>query len=73
MSQQVLVKQDNGITYTCDSLEEAIDALREVYGEAIGERVVLGVSRVFVWRDAHDAANDEDGSRACATISQLIK
>jgi hypothetical protein len=63
-------------THTCqvdtfDTLDEALDALREVYGDDIEvdgtEDLDQSHGRALVWRDEADSV-DDDGARAVASI-----
>jgi hypothetical protein len=68
----VRVKQTNGITYACNSLTEALEELKEVYGADIVTEGDIRKGAVLVWADAESAEND-DGARAVAKITKISK
>lgn len=65
----IKVKHAHGQTDTFADLDEALAGLREVYGDEIETEGEISEGRVLVWRDAASAEND-DGARACARITE---
>jgi hypothetical protein len=67
------VQHSHGLTERYTSYDDAVDALREVYGEDIEvegtehELLTDHCARALVWQDEESARND-DGSRAVASI-----
>ena len=67
------VQHSHGLTERYTSYDDAVDALREVYGEDIEvvateyELLSEDCARALVWQDEAAARND-DGSRAVASI-----
>ena len=68
----ITIKHAHGTTETVDTFNNALVALREVYGVDIvvdAEDIVFG--RGLVWRDEESAQND-DGSRAVASLKESV-
>ena len=67
------IKHSHGLTERADDYEGAIEVVTTVYGSdaAIGHDgdISEGGERTLCWRSEEEAEND-DGSRACAVITQ---